>query len=79
MIITICVNDIKKEFMVNRQQKILDAITIIVENGEMDIQLKGLEYLLSQQKQMQINTQLTFMEAEIYQGDILIIGGKIHE
>lgn len=79
MIITICVNDIQKDFMVNRQQRILDAITIIVENGEMDIKLEGLAYLLSQKKQIQINTMLTFMEAGVYQGDTLIIGGTSHE
>lgn len=74
IIITFMSNKSKGDFHVNSNMKIKDALDIIRENSELNIQETN--FVFSSRKQEQISAQYTFQDAGIYSGDCLIMEGK---
>ena len=73
MIITIRENGIDIDIKVNEKQQIKDAVFIIQENGIIKSKVKQIRSL---RKKKILETDKSFMDNEIYNGDILILEGE---
>ena len=75
MIITFMISDHDIDLKVEKTQKIIDVIRVLVENMSIPGEILQLKFAYSKRKDEKINVYLTFEQAEIYNGDLLEIKG----
>jgi len=65
----------KVDFQINNEMKIRDALKIIGENNELQID-KSCKFVYSHRKQENVSINYTFKEAKIFSGDCLKVEVK---
>lgn len=70
--VTVRFNQQNMDIMVRSDQRISDVLKVLKENQKIFFQIDKLS-VYSMRKKMFINQLLTFRQAEIYTGDILIL------
>lgn len=76
MDLTVIIQETKKaiDIKVNRQQVIEDTVSILEDGGILDFELsEGVYAVRSERKHERINKKLTYVQADIYTGDILYL------
>lgn len=61
------------DIMVKPEQRIMEIIHVLMENGQIDIKDEETIYARSWRKGNLINTRLTFKKENVYTGDIIYI------
>jgi len=78
VILTFKYKDQSDNFKVSEDQKIIDVLSIITSNTNMQFSLKENDFIYSKRMKEMVNIRKTFEEAKLYNGDTLILGGE-HE
>ena len=79
MIITLQKDKVTTNFKVNEEQRIYDVLKTILDNTSLYNNCTHIRYVTSKRRREKINVLKTFQEAQILNGDTLIIGGTNNE
>lgn len=63
------------DLLVSGEQKIAETMEILLEKGLLCETAEDMDYIRSLRTKRQINTGMTYEEAGIYSGDILVLEG----
>jgi len=70
--VTLQIANQKMDIMVRQDQRIADVLRVLKENQKIFFQIERI-VIYSVRKKMYVNQLLTFKQANIYSGDILIL------
>jgi len=70
--VTLQIANQKMDIMVRQDQRIADVLRVLKENQKIFFQIERI-VIYSVRKKMYVNQLLTFKQAHIYSGDILIL------
>ena len=75
LVVTLMTDTSKVDFQINDEMKIRNALKIIGENSELQID-ESCKFIYSDRKQENVSINYTFKEAEIFSGDCLKVEVK---
>lgn len=62
------------DFKVEKEHRIKDVLKILNEDAGLSCELEKIAYLISRRRKQKINILYTFEEANIFNGDTLVVG-----